>query len=143
VLVLQGQVMTQYFIDSNYGQMPNQIHGHTDDGRVFYFRGRHGSWGLSFAESPDILIGSYDYQGDALHAGWYEPEEWEQCFWDVIENCVEKGRPHPTFAAQDINKYQLALKTLHDEILARSPEYSIPVQDVVKRIRELDPDRMF
>lgn len=135
--------MTEYIIESNYGMCPNQIDGVTSDGRAFYFRGRHGAWSLGFGETFDEAIGKNDYEGDLPQAGWMETAEWEAFFWDVIDNCVEGGKAFPQMAIANVVAYKNAFKTLHDTILARSPEYQIPVQDVIKLIRDLDPDRLY
>jgi hypothetical protein len=134
--------MAKYTITDNYGQMPNQIKGHTDDGRFFYFRGRHGYWTLGFGATLDEAIDNIQFEGDSLTAGWYESEQWERCFWDVIDNCVEKGRPFPTFAAHDISKYRAALQAIHDDILPKSIDWSIPVHQVIDIIRHHHPDWM-
>lgn len=135
--------MTEYIIEHNYGMCPNQIDGHTSDGRAFYFRGRHGGWSLGFGQTIEDAIGREDYFGDLPKAGWMETDEWEAFFWDVIKNCVESGNAFPQAAIARVTEYQNRWKTLHNTILARSPEYQIPVQDVVKLIRELDPDRLY
>jgi hypothetical protein len=135
--------MTKYTITHNHGMLPNQISGHTDDGRHFYFRGRHGYWTLGFGATHDEAVEAghnAQYSGDALGAGWFELDEWERCFWDVIDNCVEKGRPFPTFAAHDIAKYRTALQGIHDEILPKSQNWSIPVHEVISIIRQHHPD---
>jgi hypothetical protein len=134
--------MTKYTITHNYGMCPNQIEGHTDDGRHFYFRGRHEAWSLGFGSTPDEAIESDDYEGDILKGGYFEPEEWEAFFWDVIDNCVEKGRPNPSMRAGDIKVYQRALQDIHDEILPKSPNWSIPVHEVIDIIRKHHPDWM-
>ena len=133
--------MTTYTITHNDGMMPNQIEGYTDDGRHFYFRGRGGGWSLGFGATLWDAIDSDDFQGDLLRAGWLELDEWEDFFWDVVENVVEKGRPHPATRAGDITEYQRALKDIHDEIHAQGSNYSIPVDSAVKIIRKHDPDR--
>jgi len=135
--------MTIYTITHNYGQCPNQIEGHTDDGRHFYFRGRGGGWSLGFGDNPDDAVGSDDYQGDLLRAGWLELDEWEAFFWDVIENVVEKGRPHPAMRAADIALYQQALKNIHDEIHSQGSKWSIPVDSAVKIVRKHSPFEVY
>lgn len=135
--------MATYTITHNYGQCPNQIHGHTDDGRHFYFRGRGGSWSLGFGSSDDDAVGKDDFQGDLLTAGWMELDEWEAFFWDVIENVVEKGRLHPATRANDIKKYQQALRDIHDEILPKSTAYNIPVHEAIDIIRKHNPERIY
>ena len=85
--------MTVYTITRNSGMMPNQIEGHTDDGRHFYFRARHDWACLYIHESLDAC-----YAGDELGpnksivwgkyidgAGWFELDEFEALFWKVIE----------------------------------------------------------
>ncbi len=135
--------MLTYTITHNFGQCPNQISGTTDDGRHFYFRGRGGGWSLGFGTTHDEAVESNDYYGDLLQAGWMELDEWEAFFWDVIENVVEKGRMHPATRANDVERYQRAIKDIHDEIHPKSINYSIPVDEAVKIIRKHDPDRMF
>lgn len=134
--------MTKYTITHNFGMCPNQISGHTDDGRHFYFRGRHGAWSLGFGSTHDEAVQSDDYEGDILTAGYFEKEEWEAFFWDVIDNCVEKGRTNPSMRAADIKAYQRALQDIHDEILPKSPNWSIPVHEVIDIIRKHHPDWM-
>ena len=132
--------MNKYTITHNFGMCPNQISGYTDDGRHFYFRGRHGAWSLGFGSTHDEAVESDDYEGDILKGGYFELEEWEAFFWDVIDNCVEKGRTDPSMRAIDIKDYQRALQDIHDEIRPRSIEYAIPVDDVIKIIRKHHPD---
>jgi hypothetical protein len=134
--------MLTYTITHNFGQCPNQISGTTDDGRHFYFRGRGGSWSLGFGATDDKAVENCDFEGDLLRAGWMELDEWEAFFWDVIENVVEKGR-EPATRANDVERYQAALKAIHNEIHAKASHYSIPVDEAVKIIRKHDPDRMF
>ncbi len=81
--------MTKYIITHNYGQVPNQIEGHTDDGRHFYFRGRHGGWSLGFGATEDEAVENQDFSGNHSKAGWFELDEWEQFFWTVIADYVE------------------------------------------------------
>jgi len=131
--------MTTYTITHNYGQCPNQISGTTDDGREFYFRGRGGSWSLGFASTYDEAVGKYDYEGDLLQAGWFELDEWEAVFWDVIENVVEKERPHPTAKANDVATYQQALKKIHDQIHSLGGKYA----SVVEIIRKNSPREIY
>ena len=135
--------MTEYIIDKNYGMCPNQIEGHTSDGRAFYFIGRHGYWTLGFGETFDEAITRGDYQGELTQAGWMETEQWETFFWDVIKNCVEGGNAFPQAAFSRITEYKNNWRILHDKVLARSPEHQIPVQDVIRLIRSLDPDRLY
>jgi hypothetical protein len=82
--------MTTYTITQNYGMMPNQIEGHTSDGRHFYFRGRHGGWSLGFGATSDDAVDSDDFYGDLDQAGWMELDEWEAFFWETINNLTEK-----------------------------------------------------
>ena len=131
---------TTYTITHNFGQVPNQIEGRTNDGRHFYFRGRHGAWSLGFGETPDEAVGSYDFEGEHSRCGWFETNEWETFFWDVIENVVENGRLHPASKANDIKLYQRALQDIHDEILPRSTGHSMPVAEVINIIRKHHPD---
>ena len=133
--------MTKYIITHNFGKVPNQIIGHTDDGRYFYFRGRHGYWTLGFGVTQDEAIENTQFEGDALQAGWLELDEWERYFWDVIDNCVEKGRPFPTFAAHDIFKYRAAFDAIEGELRPRSIEWSVPVHEAISVINKHRPDR--
>jgi len=82
--------VTEYFITHNYGQCPNQIQGHTDDGQHFYFRGRLGKWSLHFGKTPDETIFGEGYEGRDDKAGWYKTDEWESFFWRVITD-IEAG----------------------------------------------------
>jgi hypothetical protein len=82
--------MRIYTITHNYGMMPNQIEGHTDDGRHFYFRGRHGGWSLGFGATSDAAIDSHDFYGDLATAGCMELGDWEAFFWETIKNLTEK-----------------------------------------------------
>lgn len=86
--------MTKYTITHNYGQCPNQIHGFTDDGQHFYFRGRGGRWQLHFGNTPDEAITGNGYEGVEERAGWFEKDEWEAFFW-VIINTIEEGKATP------------------------------------------------
>lgn len=86
--------MSKYTITGNYGMMPNQIHGTTDDGQYFYFRGRHGRWQLHFGATADEAIDGPGYEGEEKSAGWFEKDEWEAFFWQVIE-LVESGKATP------------------------------------------------
>ncbi len=86
--------MSKYTITHNQGMMPNQIEGMTEDGKEFYFRGRHGSWQLFFGPLEDDDFTGLAYEGKHEQAGWLEKEEWEAFFWQVIE-LVEQGRAAP------------------------------------------------
>lgn len=86
--------MTKYTITHNYGMMPNQIHGTTDDGQHFYFRGRHGRWQLHFGATEDEAITGEGYEGEEERAGWFEKDEWEAFFWVVIRT-IEEGKATP------------------------------------------------
>lgn len=98
---------------------------------------------MGFGDNPDDAVGSDDYQGDLLRAGWLELDEWEAFFWDVIENVVEKGRPHPAMRAADIALYQQALKNIHDEIHSQGSKWSIPVDSAVKIVRKHSPFEVY
>ena len=86
--------MTKYTITHNYGQCPNQIHGFTDDGQHFYFRGRGGRWQLHFGNTPDEAITGEGYEGVEDRAGWFEKDDWEAFFWLII-NTIEEGKATP------------------------------------------------
>jgi hypothetical protein len=85
----EGNKMT-YLITHNYGKCPNQIEGHTDEGTHFYFRGRHNGWSLGFGETVDDAIKNNDYYGNLYGAGWFETDEWEVVFWDIIDKVVKR-----------------------------------------------------
>lgn len=84
----------KYTITHNFGMLPNQIYGVTDDGRHFYFRGRHGRWQLHFGATEDESITGPGYEGEEEQAGWFEKDEWEAFFWLVIHT-VEQGKATP------------------------------------------------
>lgn len=86
--------MSKYTITHNYGMMPNQIEGHTDDGQHFYFRGRGGRWQLHFGNTPEEAITGQGYEGEEERAGWFEKDEWEAFFW-VVVHTVEEGKATP------------------------------------------------
>lgn len=81
----------KYTITHNYGMLPNQIHGLTDDGQHFYFRGRHGKWQLHFAANAEEVITGDGYEGEEEKAGWFEKDDWEAFFWIVVHT-VEEGK---------------------------------------------------
>jgi hypothetical protein len=68
------------------GAMPNQIEGLLDDGRLFYFRARHGHWTLRVAAEAgdELYIGSPLVQGDAENAGWWSAAETLEVFKKAI-----------------------------------------------------------
>jgi hypothetical protein len=70
--------------------MPNQIEGITEDDQEFYFRGRHGKWQLFFGDTEQDDFTGLAYEGEHEQAGWFEKEQWEAFFWEVIE-LVEQG----------------------------------------------------
>ena len=86
--------MSKYTITHNYGMMPNQIEGHTDDGQHFYFRGRGGHWQLHFGNTPEEAITGQGYEGEEERAGWFEKDEWEAFFW-VVVHTVKEGKATP------------------------------------------------
>lgn len=85
--------MAKYTITSNFGQCPNQIEGHTDDGRHFYFRARHDWACLYIHESLDACYeGAEDGPNRSIvwgkyiaGAGYFELDEFESIFWKAIE----------------------------------------------------------
>ena len=83
--------MSKYTITDNYGMCPNQIHGFTDEGQHFYFRGRGGKWTLHFGATEDEATFGPGFEGLDAKAGWYEVDEWEAAFWQVISD-VEAGK---------------------------------------------------
>lgn len=73
--------------------MPNQIEGKTDDGRVFYFRARH-QWACLYIGNSWEVVSTCAEEGPDKsivwgkwipRAGWFEPEEFEALFWQVIK----------------------------------------------------------
>lgn len=90
--------------------MPNQIHGLMEDGQHFYFRGRHGRWQLTFGATPEDSITGPGFEGVEDQAGWFEKEEWESFFWQVI-NLVEAGKATPL----DVKRHKKDM----DELLVR------------------------
>jgi hypothetical protein len=86
--------VNKYTITHNYGMMPNQIEGTIQDGEGFYFRGRHGRWQLHFGTCEDDFYTGLAYEGEHEQAGWFEKEEWEAFFWQVIR-LVEEGKATP------------------------------------------------
>lgn len=87
----KGEDLNKYKVTHNYGMMPNQIEGITEDGQGFYFRGRHGRWQLHFGTTEDDYSTGPAYEGEEEQAGWFEKEEWEAFFWKVIE-LVQSGK---------------------------------------------------
>jgi hypothetical protein len=86
--------MTRYKITKNYGMMPNQIEGITEDGQEFYFRGRHGRWQLFFGDTEVDDFTGLAYEGEHEQAGWLEKEQWEAFFWEVID-LVQQNKATP------------------------------------------------
>ena len=84
----------RYTITHNFGMMPNQIQGVTDDGQHFYFRGRGGRWQLHFGATADEAITGPGFEGEEEKAGWFELNEWEAFFWEVIKQ-VKNGTAQP------------------------------------------------
>lgn len=81
--------MATYTITSNEGKVPNQIFGTTDEGKWFYFRGRDEYVILRIADSKDEWMASEDdcivWEEEIAGAGWFEPQEFEAIFWQVIK----------------------------------------------------------
>lgn len=119
--------MSKYTITHNYGMMPNQIHGMTDDGQHFYFRGRHGKWTLHFGDTEDEATFGPGFEGLDEKAGWYEKDEWEAAFWQVIAD-VEAGKA----TALDVEAHEEAIR----ELLVRAITPATPeqVNDALTRI---------
>lgn len=84
----------KYTITHNYGMLPNQIHGVTDDGQHFYFRGRGGRWQLHFGATAKEAVSGQGYEGEEEKAGWFEKDEWEAFFWLVVHS-VDEGKAKP------------------------------------------------
>lgn len=65
--------MTDITIECTCSSMPNQYEG-TVNGKSFYFRARHGGWGLQVNDDPAGrgIDGMYVGQGDEDHAGWWD-----------------------------------------------------------------------
>lgn len=87
--------MAKYTITSNSGMVPNQIFGTTDEGKWFYFRGRHDFATLHIADSEEQWFKSDDdfivWEEEVDGAGWFELDEFEALFWQVIEE-LEKSK---------------------------------------------------
>jgi hypothetical protein len=76
-----------YTIDDPWvGAMPNQIEGTLDDGRLFYFRARHGHWTLRVAAEAggELYIGTPVVEGDDEDAGWWSAAETLEVFKKAI-----------------------------------------------------------
>jgi len=99
--------VSRYKVTHNYGMMPNQIEGITEDGKDFYFRGRHGKWQLFFGPIEDDTFTGLAYEGEEGRAGWFEKEEWESFFWQVIE-LVEQGKA----VLLDWERHEMEMKQL-------------------------------
>lgn len=99
--------MTKYTITHNYGMCPNQIHGMTDDGQHFYFRGRGGKWTLHFGATDNEATFGPGFEGLDKKAGWFEKDEWEAAFWQVIAD-VEAGKAK----VLDVKAHQEEIKEL-------------------------------
>jgi len=89
--------MATYTITENYGMMPNQIEGTIDNGKFFYFRARHDWATLYIGDSLDECYEGVEFGPDQTMvwskyikgAGWYELDEYEELFWQVIAE-IEK-----------------------------------------------------
>ena len=132
--------MAVYTITNNFGMMPVQIEGHTDDGRHFYFRCDGDYWSLGFGATADEALFSDDYEGELIGAGYFESDQAQALFWDVIKSCVENGFTYPQAAIKQVEYYKRAFQDLHDEILPRSTGWSIPVHEVISLIRKHHPE---
>jgi hypothetical protein len=99
--------MSKYTITHNYGMCPNQIHGFTDDGQQFYFRGRGGKWTLHFGATEEEVTFGPGFEGLDANAGWYELDEWEAFFWQTISE-VEAG----TAQALDVEAHEDSIRGL-------------------------------
>lgn len=129
--------MSKYIITHNYGMMPNQIEGHTDDGRHFYFRGRHGRWQLHFSATPeDVTIGP-GYEGENESAGWFEKEEWEAFFWQVVD-LIEQDKATPL----DQERHKKDMNDLLDRLMTPATPEQIQafIQSLEKLPREADDE---
>lgn len=121
----------KYTITHNYGMMPNQIKGVTDDGRHFYFRGREGRWQLHFGATFDEAVTGPGYEGEEEKAGWFELHEWETFFWEVT-NQIQNG------TAQPIDWDRLNKET--DELLVRLMTPASP-EEIAKAIKLIEESR--
>jgi len=87
-LARKVKLMATYTITKNSGMMPNQIEGITADGKWFYFRGRHHFAKLYVANSEEEWQSDINHQPiwqkEVTDAGWFEPDEFESLFWQVI-----------------------------------------------------------
>lgn len=99
--------MSKFTITNNYGMMPNQIQGITDDGKYFYFRGRTGKWTLHFGETEEEATFGPGFEGQEERAGWFEKDEWEKFFWTVIST-IEQGTATPL----DVNRHKTEIEEL-------------------------------
>jgi len=117
--------VTEYIITHTYGNCPNQIEGHTDDGQHFYFRGRLGQWSLHFGKTPEETTFGEGYDGVDEKAGWYNTDEWESFFWQVIAD-IEAGYGKEL----DVKEHKKAT----DEFLAKTFPPFAPILKERKRI---------
>ena len=108
----------KYRITANEGMVPNQLYGVTDDGQHFYFRGRLGRWQLHFGATEDEAITGPGYEGENDTAGWFELDEWEAFFWEVVKT-VEDGTATPL----DLERHKKDM----DEFLIRAIETAVPL----------------
>ena len=123
--------MSRYTITHNYGMMPNQIHGITDDSQHFYFRGRHGRWQLHFGSTADEAITGSGYEGEEESAGWLEEDEWEAFFWQVVA-LIESGNATPL----DLERHRKDM----DDLLVRLMTPATP-QEIAEFLDALENKR--
>lgn len=106
-------------------QCPNQLYGKTDDGQFFYFRGRSGRWQLHFAATEDEVITGDGYEGAEERAGWFEPSEWQDFFWQVVEQ-IEAG------AAEKLDQERHKLDMVKLLVRATTP-VNVPLPEWAKQ----------
>lgn len=89
---------------------------------------------MHIASDEGQLYESPVLDGELSQAGYMTEAEWEVFFWDVIRT-YEAGLKYPQATFLEITELRNKIKALHDYILIQSPRHSIPVQEVVEKIR--------
>lgn len=121
--------MSKYTITLLAGTMcPNQLYGVTDDGQHFYFRGRGGRWQLHFGATPDESITGPGYEGANESAGWFEKDEWEAFFWQVVEQ-VQNGTAKPL----DLKRHAEDMSALLGRLM--TPATSEQIQEALGHVK--------
>lgn len=78
-----------YTVTEIGGACPMQVYGRWVDGRLFYFRARHGSWTLSTDDS-DPVMGDLIASGNDPSNGWME---WGEAL--AVLDATAKDEPTP------------------------------------------------